>query len=225
MSRRNRKGLRVARGERYALIPKEVIESVAYLALTDWARAVLIALLAQYDGSNNGMLALPFSQAKLLGISHQWKLYAGLRVLEASDIIVCTRRGHLQGGTKLPSFYGVTWRGLDEPKDGASYDGTIGACPIPSHAWAKWNKPENWDEQVRAIMRRVRGKSEQICPFPKKTPHTPRGVQAAHPVSSGKRKSRSPRGVKETPILAHPVVVTSKTLAVPPPSRSAEGEP
>ena len=205
--------LGMQRGERYALIPREVIESAAYLALTDWARAVLIALLAQYNGANNGMLALPFSQAKLLGISHQWKLYAGLRLLEASDLILCTRHGHLEGGTKLPSFYAVTWRGIDEPKDGMTYDGTVGVCPVPSHAWAKWERPANWDQEVRAITQRMRGKAAHVCPFPEKSPHTPRVYKAAHPVSSGEGDSRSPREEQGKPITAHPVVVSSKTLA------------
>ena len=215
MSRRDRKGLQMPRGERYALLPREVMESTAYLALTDWSRTVLFALLAQFHGQNNGSLALPFSQARLLGISHQWKLYAGLRILELADLIICTRRGRLQGGTKLPSYFGLTWRGLDQPKGGLVYDPPANACPIPRNDWARWTQPDDWNTQVRDIARRSRGKSHQTWPFPAARPHTPRMVQAAHPVSSGKRKYRTPRAEKEHALLAHPVVVTSKTSAVP----------
>ena len=56
--RRDRKGLQVGRGERYALLLREVAESAAYNSLPDWARTVLMALLLQYTGKNNGGLAL-----------------------------------------------------------------------------------------------------------------------------------------------------------------------
>lgn len=155
---RRHKGLQMPHGERYALLPREVMESDAYRALPDSARTVLFGLLAQFHGRNNGQLALPWTQAEMLGISAQWKLYAGLKVLAAADLILCTRRGRLHAGRKLPSLYAVEWRAIDEPPRGLSYDGTIRACPIPSHRWANWVKPAGWAERCRAIARTSRGR-------------------------------------------------------------------
>ena len=211
--RRDRKGLQVSRGERYALIPREVLESIAYLSLTDWARTVLVALLAQYNGANNGTLALPFSQAKLLGVSAQWKLYAGLRLLVAADLIVCTRQGRLEAGTKLPSMYAVTWRGIDEPKDGVTYDAGRGPCPLPSNAWARWTKPQDWREHCRKVARENHGR--------KKIPvSTTVGKGRSTTVGARGAKTAQPLWVKERASVAPSVVDTSKTLAV---GATAEG--
>jgi hypothetical protein len=142
--------LHVTRGERYALIPEEVMEHDSYHAQPDWARSVLFALAARYNGNNNGDLSLPFSEAKRLGISAQWKLYAGLRLLEKAELIQCARRGRLERGTKLASLYALTWRGINECPN-VNFDAGISSCPIPSNAWVKWAKPDNWKQLVRSI--------------------------------------------------------------------------
>jgi hypothetical protein len=149
-SKKRRSLLRVERGERYALIPEEVMEHESYHSQPDWARSVLFALAARYNGNNNGDLSLPFSEAKRLGISAQWKLYAGLRLLEKADLIQCTRRGRLERGTKLASLYALTWRGINECAS-VSFDAGISCCPIPANAWVKWAKPDNWKQLVRSI--------------------------------------------------------------------------
>jgi len=140
--RRGSSRLSVETGERYALIPREVMECEAYRAAPDWSLRVLLALAGQYSGHNNGSLALTSSQARPYGIL-PWKLYAGLRVLAEASFIVCTRRGHLAEGTKFPSMYAVTYRGINEPQLGISYDYGINVCPIPLNHWAKWQRPMN----------------------------------------------------------------------------------
>ena len=205
--RRGRKGLQVGPGERYALLPREVGESAPYNAQTDWSRTVLFALLPQYHGHNNGLLGLTFPEAKTLGVHAQWKLYAGLKLLCQSDLIVCTRRGRLQAGEKLPSLYAVTWKGIDEPKEGVVYDFGINVSPIPSHRWAKWQKPDHWQKLVKNIERVARGRR------PKENPYTPRDVEAAPHVMCDVGNSRASREAKETHLSAHHVVVASKTSA------------
>ena len=213
---RQRKGIGVARGERYALLPREVAESPSYNALPDWARTVLFALLQQYHGLNNGLLAIPFSQAKLLGVSHQWKLYAGLRVLCDAELLICTRRGLLSGGRKLPSLYATTWKGIDDPSGGVTYDGDINACPIPSHRWAKWQKPSDWALHVRTLARQNHGRSTKI------PVSTTRGAGRSTTRGAITPQTAQPRVVLKTPFLAQPVVDTSKISAgVPGNARSA----
>lgn len=210
MTRRTRKGLQVGRGERYALIPREVLESASYHALTDWARTVLIAILAQFNGANNGCLALPFSQARELGVSHQWKLYAGLRVLEAADLIVCTRRGHLERGTKLPSLYAMTWRGIDEPRGDVVYDLGSSMCPLASNAWARWKRPDNWQQFCRSTARENHGRGKRI-------PVSTMGGYGRS-TTRGAMSSETAQPVVdiETVFSAQPVVDASETSAVGP---------
>jgi hypothetical protein len=160
MSKRRSK-LGISRGERYALLPEELIESDAYHALPDWARSVLVALACRYNGANNGNLSLTMSDARRLGVPAQWKLYAGLRVLELADLIQCTRRGRLEKGTKLCSLYALTWRGID-PCEGIEFDAGIKPIPIPSHAWAKWTRPDDWADVLKAINRKNRGRKNPV---------------------------------------------------------------
>lgn len=121
------------RGERYALIPRDVMESDAYRALPDWCVRVLVALAVQYYGSRNGSLALPVAEAQRLGVRQPWRLYAGLRILEAAELIVCTRRGHLSRGTRHASVYAITWKQIDEPAAGITYDAgvSVGVHDLP----------------------------------------------------------------------------------------------
>lgn len=103
--------LRTSRGERYALVPEEVMNSVAYAAMPDYGKTVMFALACRYHGHNNGDLSLPFSEARELGVAYQWKLYAGLQLLRKSGLVELTRQGKLERGTKVCSLYSLTWRG------------------------------------------------------------------------------------------------------------------
>jgi hypothetical protein len=154
--KKRRSKLGVERGEHYALIPEDIITSAPYLALPDFARVVLIALAVGCHKNNNGDLSLPFSVARTRGVSLRRKLYAGLRLLELADLIVCTRRGRLDHGHKLASLFALTWRPIN-PSD--KYDGGISVLMQPIHAWARWERPNDWQRQVRAVMRSMRGRS------------------------------------------------------------------
>lgn len=192
------KGLRVTRGERYALLPREVMESAAYHATPHYARSVLEALMVQYYGQRNGSLALPVEEAGVLGVAQPWRVYAGLRILADCDLIVCTRRGGLSRGGKLASMFALTWRGIDEPADGVVYDAGVKVCPIPTHAWSRWIRADGWDAVVRDIERRARGKTT-------KNPVTPR---------SG--TDRTLRSGTESVNLVPPSRVRKASLSVPP---------
>lgn len=206
--RRGPKGLQVGPGERYALLPREVAESASYNAQTDWSRTVLYGVLLQYHGHNNGFLGLTYPEAKLLGVHGQWKLYAGLRVLCDAALLVCSRRGRLLAGDKLPSLYAVTWKGIDELKTSdVIFDYGVSVSPIPSNAWAKWQKPLDWANHVKNIEKRARGRKAT------KNPYSPREVKAAPHVSSDCANSRTPYEVKERQFAAPHVVVASKTSA------------
>ena len=170
--------LGVAHGERYALLPREVLESEAYRALPPPAVVVLLALAVQYYGTRNGSLALTWADAPALGVRSQAQLYGCLRILEAADLIHCTRRGLLRGGRQLPNLWALSWRPIDEAAAGVTYDTGTSISPTPTNAWARWKKPADWDEIVRTIRRRAKGTL--------KIADSPRGETATHPVGSGK---------------------------------------
>lgn len=124
--------LGVRKGERYALVPVEVLGSAAYATLNGSASRVLFALAAQYHGGNNGRLTLPYSVAKGLGIRSKDLLTRGLAELEQRGLIELTRRGG------LPPFgcsrYALGWQRIDG-------DDAHGLIPAPApNRWAKWNE-------------------------------------------------------------------------------------
>jgi hypothetical protein len=201
------------RGERYALIPREVMESEAYRALPPYAVLVLLALAVQYIGSRNGSLALPWTEAARLGVRTQAQLYGGLQLLQAVQLIACTRRGHLTAGKRLATLYALTWRAVDDPAAGVTYDAGMSMSLSPSHEWSRWVLPAEWNDYVRTINRRAKGKGGHECPFIKKS-DSPRGERSTHPVGSDTPPHHSPRGEREGSISAHPVGVTSETLAL-----------
>jgi hypothetical protein len=203
---RKRKGSRlgVERGDRYALLPEEVMESAAFHAQPDWAKGVLSALACRHNGYNNGDLSLPFSEAKRLAVSAQWKLYAGLRLLEKADLIVCTRRGRLERGTKLASLYALTWRGINA-SERVQFDPGVVASPIPSNAWAKWEKPADWLAIVKAVRRANHGRATKI------PVSTTLGNGRSTTMGATQSAIAQPRWGKESPSIAPNMVDTSKT--------------
>ena len=136
----------------FAAIPRRVIESEAYRECPDYAVRVLLALLAQYSGSNNGDLSVTRKNHKQFGIRSPHQIFAGFKVLEAAGLIIRTR----QGG-KPPvgcSLYGVTWRPLN-PCD--KFDASVNVAERPSDDWRGWTKPEGWEEFCKQAKRSAKG--------------------------------------------------------------------
>jgi hypothetical protein len=93
-------------------MPEQIVESKSYHALPYWAQAVLIALLIGATDSRNGRLELTWPTAKRRGVRAEWQLRAGIKLLDAVDLVRITRMGRLQNGYRLPSWYAVTWLGV-----------------------------------------------------------------------------------------------------------------
>lgn len=201
---KGRKGF--SRNERYALVPEDVMQSAAFHALPDWAKSVLFALAARFNGHNNGNLCLTFKDAKSLGTTAQWKPYAGLKVICLTGLIECTRRGRLDRGKKLPSLYAVAWRGID-PCEGITFDYSISAKVLPRSEWARWEKPQDWQNTIKKIKNDNHGSSS------KKFQTQPRGV-IDHSTTQGvtRNETAHPCGVIDKALTAPPMVVTSKNL-------------
>lgn len=188
-------------GERYAQIPEMVLQSSAYRALPDYAKVVLVAVASRYSGRNNGNLSLTDADASSRGVNPRWRLRAGLRLLIATGLIEVTRQGRLERGGKLCSLYALTWRDTDGSE---KYDQPCLATREGSYAWAKWQKPDDWDEFVRATAQRAKGTRNSVCPFRKNavTPH------------SG--ADRAPRNGAEGPRVAPDMGGGSASFVAPP---------
>lgn len=88
-----------------------VLRSDQFQHLSPRAKAVFLALAAEYNGNNNGSLALPRSQLAARGFGRSGaQAAAGLRELITAGFVVCTRPGKLKVG---PSFYALTIAPID----------------------------------------------------------------------------------------------------------------
>lgn len=122
---------------RFLGIPYAVASSDAFSSLNAYEVKLLIDLLFQYTGSNNGMLSPCFSLMK----DRQWTsgtLYRTKKTLIEKGFIVVTKQGMKIRGR--PTLIAITWNGIDEPK--TTYDEGIKASAVPLNYWAK--SKESW---------------------------------------------------------------------------------
>jgi hypothetical protein len=107
---------RTKKGDRYAQIPLEALQSEAYRWLPDFATRVLNAIAAQFNGYNNGGLELTAREARAFGIGED-VLYAGLGLLIEAGFVRRTVQARRRSGKGAPARYAITWRTLgDFPK-------------------------------------------------------------------------------------------------------------
>lgn len=124
-------------GERYALLPLEVLTHPSYTTLPHYAQALLVAMAAQYTGKNNGDLSMPWSTAQLFGIRSKEHLVDGLRLLKLHGLIMKTRQG---GKRPLgPTLWAITWRPIDDlPR---KFDPDIRSSFAAPNTWQRWASP------------------------------------------------------------------------------------
>lgn len=153
--------VRNARGEHYAQLTVELMDSPAYVSLPHHARSVLLLLASKYRGNNNGDLSITKPEAKKKGISN-WELASGLELLQLTGLIAKTRQGKVLEGKGVCTLYQLTWRGLD-PSD--KYDIPTIMPRSPNNEWALWKRPDDWQLVLRTIKRRAQGKTQQPKPL------------------------------------------------------------
>ncbi len=186
-------------GERFALIPRQILESCAYGALPDWAKTALFALAGQFKGAGNGDISLTWAEARSLGISAQWKLRAGIKLAERVGLCDITRLGgNVAGGEKKPTLYALGWLPI-APSD--KYENPPGSLLKPLNRWATWTRPDDWEAQVARERHKAQAK-----------PHYTRGDQAAPPVGCGEGHSHHTREEREYGKAAPHEGVTSRDL-------------
>lgn len=96
---------------RFFALPIGVLNGAAYLSLSSHGRMLLLDLLAQYNGNNNGDLCAAYSMMKLRGWRSTHTLQNAKKELIEADLICETRKG---ARPNLASLYAVTWYALDE---------------------------------------------------------------------------------------------------------------
>ncbi len=98
----------------FAALPHVVMDSEGFRSLSGGALKVLLGLLRQYRGSNNGDLSASISQAKAWGVNSTSTLAAALKELQERDLIVRTREGRFTKPGGCCALYALSWQPVDE---------------------------------------------------------------------------------------------------------------
>ncbi|WP_239664535.1 hypothetical protein [Stutzerimonas stutzeri] len=114
MARNRRKVKGRAETGTFALLPHAVMDSEDFRSISGSALVVLMSLLRQYRGSNNGDLSAEFSRIKQWGVGSKSTLAKALLELQERNLILRTREGRFMKPGGCCALYAVTWQAIDE---------------------------------------------------------------------------------------------------------------
>jgi len=126
--------------EPFLRIPKHIVDHGDFRTLSCRATKLLIDLLAQYRGYNNGDLAATLTMMRERGWNSSDQLQKAKNELIEKDWIIVTR----QGGRNKCSLYAVTFFSIDECN---------GKLDVASTTTA----PINWKKRLPSPSRGVKG--------------------------------------------------------------------
>ena len=120
-------------------IPRVVKRSEAYRSCSNLARALLIELADQHNGSNNGRLHLSYVYLRQQGFNSKDQIAKGRDELISRNLIVLTRQGGLPVRIAGKStFSGASWFALTWHR----ISNFIGLDIVPSqYEQGAWDKP------------------------------------------------------------------------------------
>ena len=113
-------------------LPYTVLRSTSWARLSGHAVKLLIDLLAQYKGDNNGDFCMAWKTISKRGWRSRDTLCKARRELLEEGWIIVTR----QGGKHQATLYGVTFFGIDDCRGKLDVNGSL----VPSGLWRK-NEP------------------------------------------------------------------------------------
>ncbi|MBV1911966.1 MAG: hypothetical protein KUG78_21935 [Kangiellaceae bacterium] len=118
---------------RFSGIPHSVQNTEHYARLGSSEVKLLIDLMLQYNGRNNGMMSPCHALLRKQGWAKS-SLYRAYSRLEHAGFLVVTRRGLKIRG--MATLVAITWNGIDEPIK-VSFDEEIKPHPAPLNYWCK----------------------------------------------------------------------------------------
>lgn len=101
---------------RFAGIPHSVMEHPDYYNLSGNAIKLLLEIVMQYNGANNGKLCAVFSQLNKRGWKSQGTLDRAKKELLRANLITITKICMFGQNGKAPLYFAITWQNVDEIK-------------------------------------------------------------------------------------------------------------
>ncbi|MCY1292931.1 hypothetical protein [Pseudomonas sp. D(2018)] len=98
----------------YAVIPHVVMDSEDFLAISGAALRVLLGLLRQFRGANNGNLSATIQQSRVWGVKSPSTLVIALQELMDRNLIIRTRDPKYCNPGGICALYALSWLAIDE---------------------------------------------------------------------------------------------------------------
>jgi len=111
---------------RFLGIPHNVWLHQDFISLSPVALKLLIDILGQYHGGNNGDLVITRSFLKMRGWNSVSQTYKARDELVEKGLILLAR----QGGRNRCSLYAITWKNIDECKGKIDIKPTVGSYRV-----------------------------------------------------------------------------------------------
>jgi hypothetical protein len=129
-----KKGRGGMEGKSFSMLVHAYWQSPQYAKLPPGAVKLLVDLVCQFRGSNNGDLTTAWSVMRLRGWRSKAMLHKARKELEARGWILRTR----QGSINAPTLYALTFAGIDDCRDSygkLKFDPGVRPDPKPLHLW------------------------------------------------------------------------------------------
>lgn len=130
---------------RFIGIPYHVASSKQFAALKPPAIKLLVDLLIQYTGSNNGMLSPCYQLMKNRGWAKS-SLYRAYSSLVHTGFIVVTRQGMKIRG--MATLVAITWNNVDVPTN-CKFDDGVKPSNVPLSFWNKEKSTWNIEPRIK----------------------------------------------------------------------------
>ena len=174
--------------ERFVSIPYHVISSAPFACLKAPETKLLLDVLLQYNGRNNGMLSACYALMEKRGWAST-SLHRAFNNLQHAGFFVVTRQGWKQRGK--PTLVAVTWKGIDEPRQGIDYDEGITPSNSPLSYWCKAKAGWKHKPKVKEIKKGPQKESQK-----NDLPIVPKKIKVA-PLTGEVNASYSPSQVRQ----------------------------
>lgn len=114
-SRMQVKGRRIT--GRFIGLPHVVVKNKDYIELSYKSKALLIDLMLQYNGKNNGDLTTALAILRDRGWKRQATVGEAVKELIDANLIIRTREGQFRNPFSRCALYAITWQPIDDCKD------------------------------------------------------------------------------------------------------------
>ena len=99
----------------FLALPHQVLRCPNYISLSLIARALLVDIANQYNGTNNGDLDAKWSTMTKRGWASKSTLSKHLEELTYYGFIIKVQQGGINvGGKKRPNLFAITWQSIDK---------------------------------------------------------------------------------------------------------------